>query len=150
VWPVTPFRTRNLAVRERRRRGIHLGLIKNVLFPAVALCTVQSLQSGQELSLALRYKRGNFVFVISAPKALEVAATYFCDQLVPLLRWCSQSVLSIDHGWQLGLNTTAPSTSRQYWGHHPRFNLVCSTSTCVRPSNRSPTGRAEPEPRTVK
>jgi hypothetical protein len=74
----------------------------------------------------------------------------FCDQLVPLLRWCSQSVLSIYHGWQLGLNTTASSTSRRYWGHHPRFNLVCSTSTCVRPSNRSPTGRAEPESRTVK
>ena len=116
---------------------------------------VQSVQSGQSFPwrLALTYQRGNFVFVISAPKTLKCGtATYFCvcDQLVPLLRWCSQSVLSIDHGWQLGLNTTTSSTSRQYWGHHPRFNLVCSTSTCVRPSNRSSTGRAELEARTVK
>ena len=143
MWAVTPFLTKNLAVRERRRRDVHLELIKNVLFPAVAL--------------GMRVQRVGLpawefcIMLFPRPRPLKGAATYFCcDQLVPLLRWCSQSVLSIDHGRQLGLNTTAPSASRQYWGHHPRFNLVCSTATCVRPSNRSPTGRTEPEARTVK
>src|SRR6267154_577387 len=96
-------------------------------------------QQGQSVSLGVDTSVGILYLLFPRPTPLKGAATYFRDQLVPLLRWCSQSVLSIDHGWQLGLNTTAPSTSRQCWGYHPRFNLVCSTATCVRPSNRNPT-----------
>jgi hypothetical protein len=62
-------RTRNLAVRERGRRDIHLWLIKNDLSLAVALWCSGSGPSRPFLCGELRYRRGNFIFVISGPKA---------------------------------------------------------------------------------
>ncbi len=87
------YRTMNLAVRERRRRDIHPWLIENVLSLVVASCALAA-----ELSLAERVEIPTWEFSICyshTEKSRAAAPRRLWDQLVPLLRWCSQSVLPL-------------------------------------------------------